>query len=103
MTESRLNPLDEIRKAIGNPFAMTDAEIEDFLARYDANEIDAPKIPSHLLPSSLAQAIAQGKTQAEVRQPLSFEQPALAARHGDEPLSEETLRQMMKAQDAEGS
>lgn len=106
MKESDSTPLSEIRKALGDPFAMSESEVDDFLARYDADQIDVPSLPPHLLPAPLARTVASGPEDAnlhpdEIENSDIHEQLAIAARNGAEPLSEETLRKMMDAQDQE--
>jgi hypothetical protein len=54
MKESRSTPLDDIRKALGDPFTMSESDVDDFLTRYDSNEIDVPPLPAHLLPAPLS-------------------------------------------------
>ncbi len=100
------DPRREIRKALRDPFDVSDTAIDSFLSRYDAGEIDTPAMPPHLLPAPLARTVARGP--ADARRPPeivdtcdSTEPLAIAARNGDEALSEETLRKMMDAQDQE--
>lgn len=100
------DPRSEIRKALGDPFHMSDASIDDFLSRYDAGEIDTPAMPPHLLPAPLARTVARGLADASRQLDItegydSLEPLSIAARNGDDSLSEETLRKMMEAQDQE--
>jgi hypothetical protein len=69
MKEPRSTPLEEIRKAIGDPLAMGAPEATDFLTRYDAGEIDVPSLPPHLLPAPLARAIAKAEAGAAAGHP----------------------------------
>ena len=54
------NVLKEIRKALGDPFELKDSEIDSFLSRYDAGEINTPPMPSHLLPDLISHNIGRG-------------------------------------------
>ena len=106
MKESDSNPLIEIRKALGDPITTSEAKIDDFLARYDADGIDVPSLPPHLRPAPLARTVPGGQADVSLHPGKTessdkHEPLAIAARNGDEPLSEETLKKMMDAQDQE--
>lgn len=103
-------PADDINKALrilGMALPETDQEIDEFLAELDA--ADTEKVPNHLSPAALVVAIKEGRkptpTSGDILQfPSAKEQSGLgglrmAARNGDGPLSEETLRKMEKAQE----
>jgi hypothetical protein len=106
MKSPRPDPRSEIREALGDPFDVSDAAIDSFLSRYDAGEIDMPAMPPHLLPAPLARTVARGLADASRHREIadecdSLKSLAIAARNGDEALSDETLRKMMEAQDQE--
>lgn len=101
MKDSRSTPLDDIREALGTSLEMSDSEAGDFLARYDAGEIEVPDIPPHLLPAPLARSIASEHSPETTIPADSLDGLAVAARSGKEALSEETIRRMMDAQKGE--
>lgn len=85
----------------------TDQELDAFIAEVESGENPAPKAPPHLTPSAIANALAEGRKPApasitEFPKPetqAGIEGLKMAARNGDGPLSEETLRKMKEAQD----
>lgn len=101
---------DDINNALrilGMALPETDQEIDAFLEELDAEETET--IPDHLSPAAIVAAIKEGRkptpTCGEILQfPTAKDQTGLsglkmAARNGDGPLSEETLRKMEEAQE----
>jgi len=87
----------------------TNEEIEAFINEVESGAIELPATPAYLTPSAIAEALTQGRrpTPASITE---FPQPKtqagieglqMAARNGDGPLSEETIRKMKEAQEAD--
>lgn len=103
-------PANDIKNALrilGMALPETDQEIEAFLEELDAEE--TAKVPGHLSPSAIVASIKEGRkpmpASGEILQFPSAKDHAglsglrMAARNGDGPLSEETLRKMENAQE----
>lgn len=103
-------PSDDINNALrllGMTLPETDEEIEAFLVELDAEE--AEEMPDHLSLSAIVAAIKEGRKKMPAGdQILQFPTAndragidglRMAARNGDGPLSEETLRKMEDAQE----
>ena len=115
MKPSHATPLADIRNALGilnRNIPETDDEIQNFLDRFDAGEIDAPEIPPHLAPESIVMAIQErqnSRTGANGVVPFPTSSQAdqgldrlrIAARNGGESLSEETIRKMQQAENSD--
>lgn len=96
-------------KILGKNLPGTPLEIKVFLAELDAGEIELPELPVHLSPQSIMAAIREGRVQAPAAEesnvvqfntqtPIGLGALMMAARNGDGPLSEETIRKMEDAQ-----
>lgn len=97
-------------RILGKNLPETDAEIDAFIANVDSGKIKIPATPSHLTPTAIAAALIQDRrpqaTERTVEFPKNQTHPGIAglqmaARNGDGPLSEETIRQMKDAQDSD--
>lgn len=99
MKDFHSTSLNDIRKAVGDPFTMSDHDIESFLERHDAGEIEVPALPPYLLPAPLTRVIVESQVANEPLQANTLEELALAARNGEEPLSEESIQRMLDVQE----
>jgi hypothetical protein len=86
----------------------TDEELDVFISEVESGAIEIPDGPSYLTPTTIAEALSQGRRPAPAATITEFPQPQsqpgieglqMAARNGDGPLSEETIRKMKEAQD----
>jgi len=85
----------------------TDEELDAFIAEVESGVIKIPATPAYLTPSAIAEALSQGRRPApasitEFPKPKTLtgiEVLKMAARNGDGPLSEETIRKMKEAQE----
>jgi len=106
------NPADDINNALhilDKSLPQTDQDIEQFLAALDTGAIETPELPQHLKPAAIVAAIRAGRVPAPaggtiLQFPAVKPQPGLsglkmAARNGDGPLSDETLRKIEEAQE----
>lgn len=95
-------------RLLGKALPETDEEIDAFIAEVESGNIEVPATPQHLKPAAIAEALILGRrpepaakiTPFPKSQPQSgIEGLKLAARNGDGPLSEETIRKMKEAQE----
>lgn len=87
----------------------TDQEIEAFIGAVESGAIELPELPEHLKPAAIAAAIRDGRTPAPAGDSVILFPSAkaesglsglkMAARNGDGPLSNETLRKMEENQE----
>lgn len=107
-----LNAFEDIANAfkiLGKNLPETPLEIKEFLVELDAGEVELPDLPAHLSPRSIMAAIRDGHVPApaceengvvqfHAQPPVGLGALMMAARNGDGPLSEETIRKMEEAQ-----
>ncbi len=96
-------------KILGKNLPETPLEIKEFLSELDAGEIELSELPAHLSPQTIMAAIRDGHVPApaceensvvpfHAQPPVGLGTLIMAARNGDGPLSEETIRKMEEAQ-----
>lgn len=107
----KITPKADIQNALrllGKALPETDEEIEAFIAKVDAGEIEIPATPAYLTPTAIADALVNGRkpeptvnitTFPKSQNQTGIEGLKMAARNGDGPLSEETIRKMKEAQE----
>lgn len=85
----------------------TDEELDAFIAEVESGDVQLPATPPHLTPVAIAEAFIHGRRPApasitEFPKPQNqtgIEGLKMAARNGDGPLSEETIRRMKESQE----
>lgn len=103
------NPITDLENALhllGKALPESDAEIDAFIAEVNSGKIGIPPTPAHLTPAAIAAAVSQGRKPEPAVNITEFPKPQtgveglrMAARNGDGPLSEETIRKMKEAQE----
>lgn len=104
-------PIADIQNALrllGKALPETDEEIDAFIAEVDAGKTKVPATPAYLTPNAIADALVNGRNPEPIanvtpfpksQNPSGIEGLKMAARNGDGPLSEETIRKMKEAQE----
>lgn len=86
----------------------TDEELDAFIAEVESGKIELQPTPAHLTPSAIADAVTQGRRPEPIAPIIEFPKGQaqlgitglqMAARNGDGPLSEETIRKMKESQE----
>ena len=106
LTPTPIKDLENALRLLGKSLPETDAEIEAFINKVDSGEIELPPTPAHLTPAAIAAAVSRGRKPQPFANEIPFPQSTsgieglkMAARNGDGPLSEETIRKMKEAQE----
>jgi hypothetical protein len=98
--------LENALRLLNKALPETDEELDAFIAEVESGEHPIPATPPHLTPTAIAEALIQGRKPTPqilefpgVKSQPGIEGLKMAARNGDGPLSDETIRKMKEAQE----